>query len=47
MNRECVNDQMCRLPVAMAGIVHGSAADGRSLSIANHTISPLERRLLP
>ncbi|WP_338068724.1 RAxF-45 family protein [Paenibacillus nanensis] len=31
----------------MAGIVHGFAKDGRSLSIFNHTISQLAKRLLP
>jgi len=47
MNRECVNDQVSRLPIAIAGIVHGYRQDGRSLSIFNHTISPLAKRLLP
>jgi hypothetical protein len=47
MNREFVNNQVSRLPIAMAGIVHGLRNDGRSLSITNHTISQLEKRLLP
>ena len=47
MNREFVNGQVSRLPVAMAGIVHGFNQDGRSLSIFNHTISQLAKRLLP
>lgn len=47
MNRELVNNQVSRLPIAMAGIVHGLRKDGRSLSIANHTISQLEKSLLP
>lgn len=47
MNRECVNNQVSRLPIAMAGIVHGYKQDGRSLSIFNHTISQLAKRLLP
>ncbi|GIO16225.1 hypothetical protein J19TS2_57800 [Cohnella xylanilytica] len=47
MNREFVNNQVSRLPLAMAGIVHGVDVDGRSLSIFNHTISRLARRLLP
>lgn len=38
MNRERVNDQVSRLPVAMAGIVHGVAQDGRSLSVCSHTM---------
>ena len=47
MNRECVNNQVSRLPIAMAGIVHGYKHDGRSLSIINHTKSQLSKRLLP
>jgi len=47
MNREFVNNQVSRLPIAMAGIVHGFYVDGRSPSIFNHTISRLARRLLP
>jgi hypothetical protein len=42
-----VNDQVSRLPIVMAGIVHGYKQDGRSLSIINHTISQLAKRLLP
>jgi len=47
MNREFVNDQVSRLPLAMAGIVHGYELDGRGLSIFSHTISQLAKRLLP
>lgn len=47
MNREFVNDQVSRLPIATAGIVHGYKLDGRSLSIFNHTIEQLAKRLLP
>jgi len=47
MNREFVNNQVSRLPLAMAGIVHGLREDGRSLSINDHTISQLAKRLLP
>ncbi|SDE26947.1 hypothetical protein SAMN02799630_05054 [Paenibacillus sp. UNCCL117] len=47
MNRECVNNQVGRLPIAMAGIVHGYKQDGISLSIFNHTISQFAKRLLP
>lgn len=47
MNREFVNNQVSRLPIAMAGIVHGFAQDGRSLSVKDHTISRLAKRLLP
>ncbi|RED58073.1 hypothetical protein [Cohnella lupini] len=47
MNREFVNNQVSRLPIAMAGIVHGVRVDGRSLSKRNHTMSQLEKRLLP
>lgn len=39
MNREFVNNQVSRLPLAMAGIVHGLARDGSSLSVFDHTIS--------
>ncbi|WP_214626927.1 hypothetical protein [Paenibacillus agaridevorans] len=37
MNSEVVNAQVSRLPIAMAGIVHGLAQDGRSLSTYDHT----------
>ncbi|BBI36315.1 hypothetical protein [Cohnella abietis] len=47
MNREFVNNQVSRLPLATAGIVHGVREDGRSLSIGHHTISQLTKRLLP
>ncbi|MFB9274745.1 hypothetical protein [Cohnella cellulosilytica] len=47
MNREFVNNQVSRLPLAMAGIVHGVREDGRSLSICGHTMSQLARRFLP
>ncbi|WP_167747153.1 hypothetical protein [Cohnella luojiensis] len=47
MNRELVNNQVSRLPIAMAGIVHGVRVDGISLSACNHTISQLAKRLLP
>ncbi|MDQ6419420.1 hypothetical protein RB620_08250 [Paenibacillus sp. LHD-117] len=47
MNSEFVNAQVSRLPIAMAGIVHGYAHDGRSLSMDDHTISQLAKRLLP
>lgn len=47
MNPEFVNNQVSRLPIAMAGIVHGFAQDGRSLSVNDHTISQLAKRLLP
>jgi len=47
MNREFVNNQVSRLPIAMAGIVHGVREDGRGLSIYAHTISQLARRFLP
>ncbi|MFC5403482.1 hypothetical protein [Cohnella soli] len=49
MNREFVNDQVSRLPIAMAGIVHAKREDGRSLSFYSnaHTISRLAKRLLP
>lgn len=47
MNREFVNAQVSRLPIAMAGIVHGYAQDGRGLSTFNHTITQLAKRLLP
>ena len=47
MNREFVNNQVSRLPLAMAGIVHGVGEDGRGLSIFGHTISQLSRRFLP
>lgn len=47
MNSEVVNAQVSRLPIAMAGIVHGLAQDGRSLSTYGHTISQLAKRLLP
>ncbi|WP_217597647.1 hypothetical protein [Cohnella sp. GbtcB17] len=39
MNREFVNNQVSRLPIAMAGIVHGFRQDGSSLPFLNHTIS--------
>jgi len=39
MNREFANNQVSRLPIAMAGIVHGWAEDGRGLSVSNHTIN--------
>lgn len=44
MNRELVNEQVSRLPIAMAGIVHGFALDGRSLSTFNHTISQFAKK---
>ncbi|MDF2835065.1 MAG: hypothetical protein K0Q63_705 [Paenibacillus sp.] len=47
MNSEFVNAQVSRLPIAMAGIVHGYARDGRSLSIIDHTIPQIAKRLLP
>ncbi|MFC5470106.1 hypothetical protein ACFPPD_15465 [Cohnella suwonensis] len=49
MNRESVNNQVSRLPMAMAGIVHARREDGRSLSVYRnaYTISRLEKRLLP
>ncbi|CAG7611099.1 hypothetical protein PAESOLCIP111_01332 [Paenibacillus solanacearum] len=47
MNQELVNSRVSQLPIAMAGIVHGFAKDGRSLSIDNHTHSPLAKRFLP
>ncbi|WP_372631392.1 hypothetical protein [Cohnella sp.] len=47
MNREFVNNQVSRLPIAMAGIVHGVREDGRSLSNYDHTIAQLARRFLP
>lgn len=47
MKREFVNEQWSRLPLAMAGIVHGFGADGRGLSICNHTISQTAKWLLP
>ncbi|QNK57855.1 MULTISPECIES: hypothetical protein [Paenibacillus] len=47
MNSEVVNAQVSRLPIAMAGIVHGLAQDGRSLSTYDHTITQLAKRLLP
>lgn len=47
MNREFVNNQVSRLPIAMAGIVHGAREYGRSPSNFGHTISQLSRRFLP
>jgi hypothetical protein len=47
MNRELVNVQVSRLPIAMAGIMHGFGQDGRGLSIFNHTTLQLTKRLLP
>ncbi|MCD9022152.1 hypothetical protein [Cohnella silvisoli] len=47
MNRELVNNQVSRLPIAMAGIVHGFVNGGRSLSIYAHRLYPFTRRLLP
>ncbi|MBM7567855.1 hypothetical protein JOC55_004828 [Paenibacillus sacheonensis] len=47
MNREVVNNQVSRLPIAMAGIAHGFAQDARALSCSNHTKSQLAKRLLP
>lgn len=47
MKREFVNEQLSRLPIAMAGIVHGLGQDGRSLPTFNHTISQLAKWLLP
>jgi hypothetical protein len=47
MKREFVNEQWSRLPLAMAGVVHGFGVDGRSLPIFNHTISQTAKWLLP
>ncbi|KIL39281.1 hypothetical protein SD70_21000 [Gordoniibacillus kamchatkensis] len=47
MNRECVNDLLSRLPIAMAGIVHAKAGNATRLSIFPYTISPLAKRFLP
>lgn len=47
MNRDFVNVQVSRLPIAMAGIMHGFVQDGRSLSIFNHMTLQLPKRLLP
>ncbi|MDR6881058.1 hypothetical protein J2X61_002807 [Bacillus sp. 3255] len=47
MNREFVNNRVSQLPIAMAGIVHAFAVDGRSLSIFTHTVPQLTRRHLP
>lgn len=47
MNREFVDDQVSRLPIAMAGIIYDLVQDGRGLPIFNQTISQLAKRLLP
>jgi hypothetical protein len=47
MNRELLNSQISRLPIAMAGIVHGVMNGGRGLSIYTHTATQLTKRLLP
>ncbi|MFC5447408.1 hypothetical protein [Paenibacillus aestuarii] len=47
MNREFVNNRVSQLPIAMAGIVHAAARNGRSLSILVHTVTQLTRRRLP
>lgn len=47
MNRELVNNMVGRLPIAMAGIVHGFDRNGISLSNFAHTVSPLTKRPLP
>lgn len=47
MNRECVNVQVSRLPIAIAGIMHGFAYSGRGLSIFHYKLLPLAKRLLP
>jgi hypothetical protein len=47
MNRELLNSQISRLPIAMAGIVHGVVNGGRGLSIYTYMASQLTKRLLP
>lgn len=47
MNREFVNNRVSQLPIAMAGIVHAFACNGRSLSKFAHTVSQLTKRHLP
>ncbi|WP_372663548.1 hypothetical protein [Cohnella sp.] len=47
MNRELLNSQISRLPIEMAGIVHGVVNGGKGLSIYSHTASQLTKRLLP
>ncbi|MBA2942982.1 hypothetical protein HZF08_32470 [Paenibacillus sp. CGMCC 1.16610] len=47
MNREFVNNRVSQLPIAMAGIVHAFACNGRSLSKYAHTASQLTKRHLP
>ncbi|WP_202556434.1 hypothetical protein [Paenibacillus silvestris] len=47
MNRELVNNRVSQLPIAMAGIVHAAADNGRSLSKYAHTASQLTKRHLP
>lgn len=47
MNHELANNRISQLPMAMAGIVHVLAADGRSLSKFEHTVSPFAINVLP
>lgn len=47
MNRELLNNQVSRLPIAMAGIVHGYIVDGIRLSSYTHTNSQFKKRFLP
>ncbi|MDO7906363.1 RAxF-45 family protein [Paenibacillus sp. JX-17] len=47
MNSQKVNDRISQLPIAMAGIVHAFADNGRSLSIFDYTVTPHARRRLP
>ncbi|MBP1966300.1 hypothetical protein [Paenibacillus aceris] len=47
MNREFVNNRVSQLPIAMAGIVHAAAHNGRSLSKYDHMVSQLTKRHLP
>jgi len=43
MNRECENNQVSRLPIQMAGIVHAAMGNGISLSVLPHTVIPIAK----
>lgn len=47
MNREFANNRISQLPIAMAGIVHAFAPNGRGLSIYDHTAYSHAKSLLP
>ncbi|WP_316246767.1 RAxF-45 family protein [Paenibacillus ihumii] len=44
MDRNFVWNRISQLPMALFGITHNAAVNGRSLSIFSHTISKLQLR---